>query len=579
MSFDTLRVKVGRRPVTIVELDVDFCGNAYGDAPCEAVLGLTGTQKCFNTFHTCQDRANFTKTKKTYRFCDESSFLPVGMDAIPCITGTDIAPTQLDPKGLSVSAAVTITFKDFPHHDRGTDPYYSGRDYDAMAQGTFWGKFRSRNPFLVNRPIRVLTGYIEANGTVSTRSRTYFIKNMEGPDANGVVKIMGTDILRFSEKDGAQVPVASTSVLDGSVDDNDTSLTLTSIEEFPNAGRVRIGDELIDYTGKGSDSLEGCQRGVVGTTAASHDTDSKVQLCTVFANATVDEVLSELLTTYAGVESSYIPSAEWASENADWLGSFLCNVTLSDPADVKDVLKEVLLASGSVLWWDEVEAKLKWKVIAPLQPSGEVRLINETDHILEGSFRVRDLEKERISRVFMYLNQISAVGDMDRKAFRTVSAIVDNDMESENAYDATKLLEIVNRWIPNSIPLADEIGNRFLVRYATTPREIEFKLDAKDFTLKTGDIVDVAHRLIQLPDGSAGSVRFLVTECKEQPIGSQASYTCIQIYPVGGGQSWLFAPDDCPDWDAATSEQRALYMFFSDDAGAMPDLVDAPRLG
>jgi hypothetical protein len=54
MSFDTLRVKVGRRPITIVEVDLDFCQNTYGLAPCTAAIGTTGTVKCFNTFKSCQ---------------------------------------------------------------------------------------------------------------------------------------------------------------------------------------------------------------------------------------------------------------------------------------------------------------------------------------------------------------------------------------------------------------------------------------------------------------------------------------------------------------------------------------------
>jgi len=582
MTFDSLRVKVGRRPVTIVEVDVDYCSNTYGSAPCTAVLGTSGSSKCFNTFQTCQDKANFAKTTKTYRFCSENALLPVGDGAIPCITKVDIAPTQLDPKGISVSASVNVTFKDFPHHDRGTDPYIDDRDYDATGQGTFWGKFRARNPFLVNRPMRVMTGYVGDDGVVYTRTRHYFIDRLELVDAKGQIKLVGKDLLRFSEGEDLQVPALSKGILDAGIDADDTSLTLSPAgvgDSYGTSGRIRIDDELIDFSGKTGDQLTGLTRAVGGTTAASHDADSKVQECAVYSSDSIPDILTDILTNYAGVDASYIPASEWSDENDTWLGSFTSSVTLSDPKDVKEILKEVLLASGSILWWDEVEAKLKWRVIVPLQPVGEVRILDETQHILAGSLKVKDIEKDRVSRVFMFLDEISAVADTDRKNFKTITATIDTESESVNAYNASKLLEILNRWIPISLPLADEIAQRFLVRYATTPRQIEFKLDAKDFDIRTGDIVDVVSRLLQRPDGSNGSVRFLVTECRENPIGSQGEYTAMQIYPEGGGASVLFAANAQADWTSASDSEKENYMFISDDAGVMSDLAYGPRIG
>ena len=49
----------GRKPITIVEIDVDFCALTYGTAPCTAALSAATPRKCFNTFKTCQDQANF----------------------------------------------------------------------------------------------------------------------------------------------------------------------------------------------------------------------------------------------------------------------------------------------------------------------------------------------------------------------------------------------------------------------------------------------------------------------------------------------------------------------------------------
>lgn len=298
MTYDTLRVKVGRRPVTVVELDLDFCANTYGVAPCTASVGLTGTQKCFNTFSTCQDTANYAKTTKTYKFTSQSSFLPIGENIYPCITSVDLAPVQIDPKGFSVSGSVTVELMDFPDHDRGVDPYTDDRAYDPATQGTFFGKLRGRNPYLENRVMRVMEGYIDDDRSIQSRTRTYFIDRMEGPDANGRVRIIGKDALRFADAEKAKAPAVSKGSLSADIDDVVTSLTLTPTgigAEYPASGTVRIDDEVIAYASKSGDILNGLTRGSDDTTADTHDAGSKVQLCVRYTAETIPDILYDLL--------------------------------------------------------------------------------------------------------------------------------------------------------------------------------------------------------------------------------------------------------------------------------------------
>lgn len=571
MSFDTLRVKVGRRPITIVELDLDACANVYGTAPCTAVLGTTGAQKCFNTFGSCQDAPNFSKTTKTYRFCDDSTLAPVGSDYLPCIQSVDIAPTQLDPKGLSVSASVTVTLKDFPHHDRGFDPYWADRGY--TPQGTFFGKLRARNVYVVNRVMRVLTGYVDASG-VHTRSRTYFIDHIEGPDSSGRVRIVGKDLLKFADVQDAQCPVPTKASLSADISSSVTSLTLTPSgagADFPTSGVVRINDELISYSGKSTDTLTGLTRGYSGTTADSHDEDDKVQLCVVFEDASIPEILKTLLEDYASVDPSYIPYADWTTESDNWISDFAVGqVILSEPDGVKDLLKEVLEASGTALWWDEVAAELKFKVLVPLSVTNDVMAVDDNANILEGSMSIKDLESERISRVVVYFNPISPVGDVKEDNFRSISVTIDTPTEGANAYNSEKARTILNRWVPSKA-VSDELADRLLNRYRVTPRQITFKLDAKDLTLNTGDLVDVSTRLIQKETGELKPLRYLVTETRESEIGSVVQYTAIQVDSIAGAVAYLITPDDQSVWTSATDEQKGKYFFISGDDGFMSD--------
>ena len=56
---------MGRQPFQYVEIDLDYCANTAGVAPCAA--SQTGDAKCFNTYATCNDTPNFNLTTRTYR--------------------------------------------------------------------------------------------------------------------------------------------------------------------------------------------------------------------------------------------------------------------------------------------------------------------------------------------------------------------------------------------------------------------------------------------------------------------------------------------------------------------------------
>src|SRR6056300_295378 len=62
----------------------------------------------------------------------------------------------------------------------------------------------------------------------------------------------------------------ATSTLDGAITDSDTTITLDDASSFTTTGTIKIGSEIITYTGKSSNDLTGGTRGTNGTTAAAH---------------------------------------------------------------------------------------------------------------------------------------------------------------------------------------------------------------------------------------------------------------------------------------------------------------------
>jgi hypothetical protein len=66
--------------------------------------------------------------------------------------------------------------------------------------------------------------------------------------------------------------------LDGGINDAVTTITLDSTDGLSAVGYVKIGTEIISYTGKTSTTLTGCLRGQAGTTAASHADNAAVSV-------------------------------------------------------------------------------------------------------------------------------------------------------------------------------------------------------------------------------------------------------------------------------------------------------------
>tara|TARA_R100000908_G_scaffold65224_1_gene52923 strand:- start:1153 stop:3315 length:2163 start_codon:yes stop_codon:yes gene_type:complete len=82
---------------------------------------------------------------------------------------------------------------------------------------------------------------------------------------------------------GGNLSTAITNTLSSGINDSVTTIPVTSNSGFPTAGTVAIANELITYTGKGTNTLTGATRGTLGTTAASHSNSATVTNATDFS--------------------------------------------------------------------------------------------------------------------------------------------------------------------------------------------------------------------------------------------------------------------------------------------------------
>jgi len=91
--------------------------------------------------------------------------------------------------------------------------------------------------------------------------------------------------------------LSPTSVLDGSINDSQTSVTLDDGSSFTSSGTVVIGSEVIDYTGKSGNILTGCTRGVSANAASLHDVgDTVYQVGSYITSGVIDSLTSGATT-------------------------------------------------------------------------------------------------------------------------------------------------------------------------------------------------------------------------------------------------------------------------------------------
>lgn len=501
-----------REAITIVEIEADYCQLDFGVAPCTATG--SGDSKCFNTFRTCQDQVNFDGAPKVYRFCSNVSPLPSNLEAYPFLTSVNTAPAQIDLKGgLGVRSNASLSFIDPPSTDIGIDKYLDERSYIATERGSFWTKWRARNPFYVGRACRVTKAFI-VDGEVDYSeavTRHYIIDKVNA--GGGQCRITAKDPLKLASNSRAKAPVASSGELLGDLLDDDTSVTLQPAgvgSEYPPDGFIRVRSEVMGFTRSGDDLT--LTRGEFNTTPTEHSAGDTAQLCLVYDGVLLNTVLEDLLVNYAGVDPAFIPASEWSDEVITFVPGGL-SACITEPEGVQDLIKELGEQYPHSLYWDERDQLIRLRAIQP--PPINAPTYNMDAHLLEGQTSVRDMPDLRISTVICYFGQFDPTQKLDEtRNYRQV--YITEDSDSVVQYGSREIKTIYSRWITNlNKAQAVRAGARLRRRFSDIPRQLDWKFDDKDRELWAGDVARINFRDVTDFTGSAQSTDYQVVSVQE----------------------------------------------------------------
>ena len=506
------------KALTFIEIDVDYCSLTYGTAPCTAVLGTTGADRCYNTIATCQARAAFANTHVTLRFAIDTLALPEsGIEALPYLTSVNYTPPTISlGKDLGTRSSVTASFMDRPHSDTGAgfDKYLSLRAYnDAFDRGTFFGKFAIRQKYIKGRPFRLIQGYL-GQAIADMETRHFIIEDFTGPDRQGNYSTTAKDALKLADGDRAQAPALSLGYLSSDITNVATSATLlpTSVGDasYPASGYVSIGGKEICSFTRSGDVLT-LTRAQFNTTAQAHRAEDRAQLCIYYNGDSPADVIYDLFTTYADVPTAYIPLTDWQDEINNYYNRQI-TALLADPTSVKDLVAEIIEQVGLAIWWDDETEQIRLQV---LQEATNILYEYNEENILEGSLQIKDQPEKRISQVWNYYGQINplkSISDIDN--YRSTLATV--DAQSQADYGQAAIKKIYSRWIPE---LAQVVASRVnalqIGRFVNPPRRISlsiFRTPSGEVPVpKFGEFYRIKGRPIQDASGLESSLVAQVT--------------------------------------------------------------------
>jgi hypothetical protein len=471
---------MSQKVLQYVEIDIDYCSLTYSVAPCQASLinsPPTGTIKCFNTLVTCQDRANFTNAPVTLRFAVPTDYLPADIDCIPNINSITFDPAVISlGEDLGQRATLTVAFDDHRHSDTGAgfDKYLAdsppSRNYDPYSQGTFWGKFRARQPFLFGRNLRWINGFL-GDALADMETRHYIIDSFTGPDNNGKFQIIAKDLLKLADGDKATAPLVSNGYLNSAITTSSTSFTIVPAgvgAEYPASGYIAIGgSEICNFSRSGDSFTIG--RGQLGTAPASHSGQDRVQLVLTYSAQSPDVIIKDLLQTYAGVDSGFIPAADWALEISTYLNR-LYTAVIPQPTSVNTLISELIEQAGLSMWWDDRNQQIGMLVLRGLIYTN---YLFSNDSIVADTIEVTEQPDKRLSQVHTYFGQINSLTSLtDKSNYRSVSHFIDTQAETD--YGSAAIKEIFSRWIPAlGRSIADRLGAILLARFTDPPRHIK----------------------------------------------------------------------------------------------------------
>lgn len=573
--------------VQIAEIRQKRCANRFGTAPCTAV----DLPKCFQTYHTCQDRENFNRDgEMRWYFTRHGDPAPLTASqpsadewhtpAMPILRTVKTEPTRVNlgsvrenesPFGLR--GTVSLTLDDFEFRNQFGDFYADERTVKASLGRLLLAWIGEAVPQL---ELYLYTGKKgDALGDMTVRR--YDVTNIT-PPSGGTWTITGLDPLARAERKKAQFPRATDLRLQDDINDSTTDISVSGTESdvsdaFGNDGYFygRLGSEIIRYTGyTGSDgvwTLTGVTRGALRTGADSHSVDDGMQRVGHYEQARYWEQVYDMLSNHTTIDPALIPFAtKWTAEGEAYLPSLRGTGTYSSPRPVSELCAEAMRDGTFSIWWDERNQEILMKALR--QPREEPTLLTESNAIVSSA--IKRTPDDRRTRVTIYYDRRDPTKSLDDATnYATQRIRIDLEAESAEYADGTVRNLIWYSPLVRTEANAILVQAAFLQRYRETPRYLQLDLSQKDSAIGVGDVVSVTSYDTLDSLGNPVTEPWEVIEWEEIEPGFAYRILCQSF--VLFERAGFIMDDASPDFATATDEEKESALFITENDGTMPD--------
>ena len=519
-----------RQAVTIVEIDLNIN---------DPLIDYSGDISSYNTPKTTAAGSTYTGSTQTYVFSDQQ--LGFTTPHFVCLMSVTSSPAILKAgDDVAASASAKVVLSDFISNDvfELPVPYQANR-----ISGSFFGKLLERN-YLQNRNIRIKRGY-DATSTLGADFQTehYVIKSHSGLDANGSISLSLIDRLFFASETKAKAPQTSNVTLNGPITNSSTSFNFIGTNfgdkskdytiQVADVGVIVIDNELMTYTvatySAGTGSLT-VVRGFSNTIAVTHESRAAIQGCFItesavdtFGAQNITDINRRLINDFTNLGAGFINDTSWDAEKAGNLSKFNFTNIITEPTEVKKLLKETIQSSGSWMYFDTVLNELI--IGASARFDLPVATLTDNTNILQDSMRVSPQDSLQVTRSTIRYNKLDYTqGDDNRyygNAFQKIDGLVESDAQTGQQNEAK---EIKSNWLTGSTtdaPVANSVPQLRVERFNNPPLKYTFKLDSRDVgllpnteTLWMGSVVEIETRTLINANGTIKTNAAQITSIK-----------------------------------------------------------------
>ena len=567
-NYTVKQAALSRTPCSLVVITVDKCSLTYGVGDCTA----TAADKCYNTFPTCRDRANYDRTTQDLKFTTHEAPLPFKAGERPYVSKIGYLPTEIKTS-LSVRGRATVDMVDEPDGDVGIDPYLTDRT--TVPAASYWKKFLARNGNFKGRPLKIYDGFIgltESDFTTEGKRFNGIIDNVK--IGKGTVQISAVDIL--AQLNDVSIPEKLNVKLAVALDAVAVSATLSGEDvaslDSP-SGYVRIGDEIILYEAIDTTTkiISDITRGSFNTTAEAHSEGAKVQQCRYYAADNPFDMMQTILTD-GGVDVGDVDADAFAAAKG-----------FDNDQDVESVISEPIKA-GALFFelvslmcckaWVSEDLKITIARILPNHPDTVPTAITDDLNIIDESPNVDLNQTSLVTRCSIYWQKNPVGSDTEILSYDRLNVAVDTDAEGASEYNAVSEKTIYSRWLHSTLGNEEEyflwvasLAARLVWPFRNPMPLIDFEVEIKDSAILTGGVVLLStDELCDRYGDDLENAAFQVV--KRHKKDQKIILTCLRLTP---NRILYIAPDDAPDYDDATTAEREKYGYISDANGLMSD--------